>query len=455
MKKSFKIVAFFAILGSSIFLPACDKYLDVKPKGFTLLNTLSDYSRWLDGTDLYVFERIDGLVSPSDVYDVVDQRVPAIGPFSQAYVWEEVHDDPDLWLEHYASISAYNSVIVGVDDATDGTAQQKRTLKAEARLGRANELLYLINEYGKPYDSATAGRDPGVPVVVSDDVAQTAPGRGTVKGVYEFIIAELKDVVADLPDNNNNNRYRGSKAAAYSLLARACLYARNYADAGRYAQLALDASPNQYVVDYTPFKTGDDLPKLMVSPDAIYARIGIGAFTPTLAHLRNYEEEDIRLRMFHMNLGDYSFTERGIVLYFYGGFEITKLVECNIGTSIQEMMLIIAEVAARNNNLPKALELLNGIRSKRIPAADYKPYQAADADTVFNWVINERTLEFPFTGHRWFDMRRLSAEGRMPAIHRYDATGGVIATLEPGSPRYTFQIPREVISFNPGMALNP
>lgn len=451
-----KYFSFPAILASSLLFTGCDKFLDVKPKGYTLLTTVSDYSMWLDATDLYWFKNYDQLNHATDLVDVANPAVPPTASSERAYIWDPLYAiaDNNLWITHYQAISSYNSVITGVDDATEGTEREKRVLKAEARLGRANEYLYLVNEYGKSYDSATADKDPGVPVVVSDDVAQQVPGRSSVKEIYDFIIGDLNAALPDLPEDNAKNRFRGSRAAAYSLLARTYLYARNYADAAKFAQLAMDASPYHKVIDYTALTSGGQVPNLSVRPDAIYARMGTWAHTPSLEHLRRYNVQDKRLRLFHSNLGNYTFTQRGVVKYMFGGFAATGIYE-NLGTSIQEMMLIVAEVAARKNELPKALGLLDEIRRKRIPAAYYQAYTSADMETVLAWVLLERTLEFPFNGQRWFDMRRLNAEGRMPAVNRYDALGNIIATLAPGSPRYTLQIPLQVLEFNPEMVMNP
>jgi hypothetical protein len=131
------------------------------------------------------------------------------------------------------------------------------------------------------------------------------------------------------------------------------------------------------------------------------------------------------------------------------------LQNVNTGTSVQEMKLIIAESAARSNDLSVALQQLDGIRKTRFATTSYVPYQSNVQEDVLQEILKERSHELPFCGLRWFDMRRLDKENRMGTVNRYDANGNIVATLPPHSDRYTIQIPFQVLSFNPGMQQNP
>lgn len=456
MVNIFKSIKFQGLLLSGLLLMSCDKYLDVTPKGYTLLTTVTNYDQWMNDYELYNFNQTGSLILPSDIRDFPAITTPPTTSSELAYVWAAQHTGTTatLWQSQYEAISSYNTVIQGIDEATGGTEQQKKTIKAEAMMSRAFYYFYLVNQYGKSYDSTTASTDLAVPIVVSDDVAQTTPPRSTVKEVYDFIISDLNTALPDLPLDNNKNKYRGSKAAAYSLLARTYFFARNYTKAGEYAQLALENSYGQTITDYTSFTVATEIRPLAVRPDVIFARATWGRYEPTIAHLKRFNTNDKRLRFFYSNLGNFTFPQRGLVYYAFGG-QSGSTIHDNLGTSIQEMVLILAEVAARNNNLDKALDLLADLREKRIPAANYVRFESTDEEEVLNKILEERELELPFNGLRWFDMRRLNAENRMPAVIRYNGVGDEIATLEPGSVRYTFQIPQAVIEFNPGMPQNP
>jgi tetratricopeptide (TPR) repeat protein len=472
---------------------ACNKYLGVQPKGYTLLTSASDYDQWLNNV---------GLVSDPAVPDfnllADNMDNPLIKPGTTAaadliYLWSaqfelDVTVAPPIWTQHYASINYFNTVINGIGSATGGTVQQQRSLRAEALMGRAYEYLYLVNLYGKRYDSATAGSDLSVPFVTANDVTSKAPGRSTVQTLYNQIISDLTEAIPDLPATNSADRYRGSVAAAYSVLARACLYKRDYAGAEKNAQAALNSDPSLSLTDYNI--TGvNQLPNPATSPEAIYARNagydydpavgGLPIVYPTLAFLQSFDTTDLRLpyfyravkdtlffgsmlKVFHPLTPPYDFTKRGVVQYLYTSNSTTVSTNntittyyANSGTSVPEMKLIIAEGAARSGNLATALQQLNGVRKVRFPAASYKPVQSNNPDTVLQKVLAERGFELPFVGIRWFDMRRLNAEGRMSSINRSNGGDTVLATLPTSSPRYTLQIPSNVLYFNPGMQQNP
>ncbi|WEK37851.1 MAG: RagB/SusD family nutrient uptake outer membrane protein [Candidatus Pseudobacter hemicellulosilyticus] len=456
MKRAFIYSRFSMVLLCSFLLTGCDKYLDVTPKGYTLLKTVSHYDQWMNDPTLWLSFNSE-LNLLGDLVDLANIDVPPTAANDLLYLWTpQFAEDGSIWGKHYSIINYYNTVIAGVDDATGGTERQKANLKAEALLARAYEYFYLVNEYGKPYDSATAANDPGVPLVTSDDVAQIVPARSSVKEVYDFIIADINTALPNLPLDNSKNRYRGSAASAYSVLARIYLNVRSYSKAREYAVLALENSLGVSMMDYNQLSTAREMPLLSVRPDAIYARrSGTVGSRPTIEHLKSFNTLDRRLNLFYTDLGDYSFTRRSLSFYFPGGMVLTS-IDGNNGTSIQEMKLIIAEAAARSNDLATALQQLNELRQHRLPASIYQPYDSEDPAFVLQKTLEERRFELPFSGGlRWLDIRRLDQEDRMPAVHRYDAQGNVIATLEPHSARYTLQVPVKVLTYNPGMEQNP
>ena len=458
--KGMKYFYIVIIVAFCVFeLSACNKYLDVQPKGFQLLTTTMDFDQWLNNTTLETSEPY----LLSQLQDNIDEPAITTPPseFNDlVYVWApQFTTDPtaisSIWVDHYKNISLFNTVIQHVGSAS-GPDQDKSRLFAEALLGRAQEYLYLVNEYGKEYDKSTATTDLAVPFVTSDDLATKIPGRGTVQEIYDHIVTDLKQALSNLPLDNSKNRYRGSKAAAYAVLARTSLYMRNYALAQNYAQLALENGPHS-LVDYNTISQANHMPDVSVAPDAIYSRLssslGFSVY-PTLNFLRNFDRNDLRLHLYYSNLGDTTFKARGIALYQSAGSQ-AYATSRNWGPTVAEMKLIIAEGAARNGDISTALQQLNAVRKCRISQIAYQDYQSAIADSVLQHVLTERTYELPYCGLRWFDMRRLDLEGRLPTFYRYDGNGKPIATLAPNSPRYTLQIPIGVMYFNPGWQQNP
>lgn len=450
MMKPFKWMLCLAAL---VAAASCNKYLDVQPKGFTLLATTTDYDQWLNTTELasYLPRELNLLADNVDMVNIPD---PPVGTDQLVYLWREQFDpvvdaSPVIWQNMYASIYYFNTVLAGIDSAS-GSQREKDRLKGEALTGRAMDYLYLVNIYGKPYDAATAATDLAAPFVTSNDIAADVPKPSTVQALYDQIIADLNKAIPIVGNDNSKNRYRATLGSTYSVLARTYLYMRNYEQAAHYAQLALENGPSE-VQDFTKMADDGGLGVLIFRPDALYARLSksLGDTEyPTLEFMRTYDKNDLRLKFYFRDEDNYNFTERGKVTYSPSGASSGSAFP-NWGTSVAEMRLIIAEHAAREGDLATALGEIHHIRSRRIPADKYVRFESDDQETVLQKVLLEKQQEFPFNGTRWFEMRRLNKEGRMPTVNRYNGSGNVIATLAPGSPRYTLEIPIQVLYFNP------
>ncbi|WP_256004846.1 RagB/SusD family nutrient uptake outer membrane protein [Pedobacter deserti] len=444
-----------------LLLTSCDKYLDVQPKGKRLLKTVGDYDLWLN--NLFSLEQAipNELNLLDDNVDDVYIKNPFTSQNNWIYTWQkqfalDLAAAPAIWKDFYESIYYYNTVLNGIDEATGGTEQQKNSIRAEAQLGRAFSYLYLVNLYGNVYKAETADKDLAVPFVTSNDLNDPTPPRSTVKEIYDHIIADINAAIAALPKDNNQNRFRGSLPAAYSVLARTYLYMGNFAKAAESAQLALD-NGQKTVLDFGALSGVSAMPPIIIRPGAIYARVHkttFTQFTPTLAHLKRFDRKDLRLAFYYTSLGDYSFEKRGTVVHLGWGVSYSGAYP-NCGTSVEEMRLILAEAAARANDLPKAISELDLVRKARFKPADYQKYESSVQEEVLQKVLTERNLEFTFNSMRWFDMRRLDTEGRMPAVNRYDGQNNLLATLPPHSKKYTLQIPIQVMSFNPNWPQNP
>jgi hypothetical protein len=441
-----------------LLFSSCEKYLDITPKGKRLLSTVADYDQWLnDETLIYGLQPSTGVFNYfGDNVDIVNIPNPPTLYYELMYTWGQqfsidVNAAPMFWGEHYGRINQFNTVLVGIDNATGGTLVKKNSLKAEALLGRALEYFYLVNEYAKPYDSMTAARDLAVPFVTSNDVTSVVPARSTIAEMYKHIIDDITAAIPDLPADNSANRFRGSVAGAYSLLSRVYFYARNYTEAQKNAELAL-ANTKAVMIDFNGVFPSTNL--LGTHPDVVYGRMIVGQVPATLEFMRSFASNDLRVRKLYTSSDSYTFTKRGATTFFPAGVT-PVLTYVNTGTSVQELKLMAAECAARNNSLTLALQYLDEVRKNRFATATYVKFQSGNQEAILQEVLKERTQELPFNGLRWFDMRRLDKENRMAPVNRYNALGTVVATLAPHSDRYTLQIPLQVMSFNPGMQQNP
>jgi hypothetical protein len=459
MKKNYQYKIVQLII-CCLLLSGCDKYLDITPKGRRLLSTVEDFDLWLNNAALYSSpgQPRNALNYLGDNVDIAGVTTPAVTVTDLVYTWApQFHlnqsEPPIFWGEHYAKINLFNAVLAGIDEATDGTNAKRKSLKAEALLGRAFEYFYLVNEYGKPYDATTASVDLAVPFVTSDDVSEVVPPRSTVAEIHQHIIDDINAAIANLPADNSPNRLRGSVGAAYSVLARVYLYMRNYPEARKNAELALLNSRTE-MINYNG--TLPATPLISTHPDVIYGRVAISQYPVTLDFVRSYTSNDLRLRRLFTSTDNYQFATRSSASFSPPSmFAYPSLYYTNSGTSFAEMKLIAAEGAARSNDLAAALQHLDDVRKARFPTASYVKYTSAVQEDVLKEVLTERSQELPFNGLRWFDMRRFDKENRMGIVTRYNQQGVEIASLPVHSSKYTLQIPSVVLSFNPGMPQNP
>ena len=106
-------------------------------------------------------------------------------------------------------------------------------------ISRALEYLYLVNGYAKYYDVRTAESDPGVPLILDEDISKKNLVRASVKDVYAQIQSDLQTALPNLPMQAKGNAFRASKAAGYGVL-QMYLYMGNYAEALKAANEVLE-----------------------------------------------------------------------------------------------------------------------------------------------------------------------------------------------------------------------
>ncbi|MCK7553702.1 RagB/SusD family nutrient uptake outer membrane protein [Chitinophaga sedimenti] len=365
----------------------------------------------------------------------------------QAQYWGDTQGDID-WEKLYKVIYTVNEVIAGVMDSKNGTDAEKQQLYAEALVHRAYAYWCLVNIYGPQYDSATAAKDLGVPVLLTPDLY--APlNRASVAVVYDRIITDLKaavDALPNLPDYNT----RPSKAAAYAMLARTYLMTRDFTNARSYAEQAL-ALQNKLLDLRTYANSVTGFPYRLVDPEVIFSKINAGAYpfagiqidTAVLSLLGT---KDLRYTLFVKPGASFfpAFTGFGYWRQKYSR-ETNTVTQ---GPGVPEMMLIKAECAARTNDAATATTILNTIRGYRFRTADYVALTPGTPQQALEAVVNERKREFFGTGLRWFDQKRLNKDAAFAktVVRRFK---GVDYTLEPNSNRYTYPIGPKYILLNP------
>ena len=114
------------------------------------------------------------------------------------------------------------------------------------------------------------------------------------------------------------------------------------------------------------------------------------------------------------------------------------------------MYLNAAEAAAQSDKLPQARTRLLELMQKRYTPEVYvtkaTEVKSMNKEALIQEILNERTRELAFEGHRWFDLRRTTR----PRIEK--VLKGETYILEQDDARYTLQIPRDAVAANPELA---
>ncbi len=110
---------------------------------------------------------------------------------------------------------------------------------------------------------------------------------------------------------------------------------------------------------------------------------------------------------------------------------------------VSEMLLILAEARAAQNNTSGALEALNTLRTARGLAA----LSGLSGAQIIDAVYDERRVELAFEGHRFFDLKRRGLDIPKPQ--------SVVGVLPYTDFRILAPLPADEVDNNPLLEQNP
>lgn len=463
MKKIYYTILVVAAL--AVF-SSCNNFLDVKPKGFLIPETVQEYEGILNDPDMVKVADSFPIYMTDDAYiPDVDETGYFVGINSidnatkNLYTFQPVlfgpSEDDSFWTYSYNRIYSYNVVVEHVMGATEGTESEKKAIRAEALMGRSLEYLYLVNAYAPHYDATTASSDLGVVLNLDEDITKENLTRATVAEVYEQILSDLEEANNSLPIKPKLNAFRGSKSAGLGIMARTYLYMGDYKNALKYANASL--AVNSSLLDLKKYKEVNpyaaigriNVPELTKNPENIYIRrapyvFGISGQVFGSKELLNlFSERDMRLKLY------FTTTPYGLEIDTPIWLPYTQ---ANLAITTPEIYLTAAECEARIGSKEKAMEYVNKLRDNRI--VGNVPLTAKDNDEGLKIVLEERRRELAFVGPlRLFDLKRLNKEPRF-AKDITRTIDGKTYTLKPNSGIYVLPIPPKVLRFNPEMKDN-
>ncbi len=367
------------------------------------------------------------------------------------YTIDAANDRCDAhWAMLYKGIGKFNSIIAGIQRAPIDENSKKQFV-AELKFLRAWTYFDLVRNWG------------GVPIVLKIYPPGTRIARSTAKEVYDLIINDLTEAAGVLPKKSQYpaaDRFRASKGAALTLLAKAALYKEDWATAEAAAKLVIDMGeydlePSfgslwaytyrngkesifevQYGASNNPPLPYNDFQKMLNSTND--AGWGYYSATSDLENAYKSEGDSIRLQwtINRHNLpvaGDPDNPKfNGVPYAFFpsgqhsksGRFSrkhyIPKKQRPTVGNALNDKILRFADVllihaeacAMQPGKTADALSSLRRIRDRVSLTTD----MGLTGWDLINAVRKERRLEMAFEGDRLFDIRRWKDQSGQPVI---------------------------------------
>lgn len=411
-----------AALGMMTILsfPSCKKFLDLSPKNDIgeneALNSKDRIQRALTGAYSRLQDQAYYGFEWSNAVWLSDDNVTAFGAgttdlqFDNHNILASSNTMEICWGAMYQAINAANNVIDAVDKVNDlsFTAEDKQNVSGQAYFIRALVYFDMARTWG------------GVPLVLTPTRgydSSSAVAKSPVQDVYAQVLKDLNEAENRLPETVNRNI--ATKKAAQALKARYYLYAKDWANAEKYAGLVIADQADYSLVD--PF---DKLITVKQNTESIFEL----DFTPT-------DGNPLANVFFPAGLGgtyrigpEQGLVDlvndpavaggRSVLISSFGGQVYGnryRAVSSNQQDDnyailrLAEMYLIRAEARAHIPNLSDGLNDLNAVRQR----AHIADATAADTDALLLLIENERRIEFAFEPHRWFDLIRT---GRVDAV---------------------------------------
>lgn len=439
MKNISKYIILFTIV---IGMNSCDDYLDIKPEGKVIPETLEDFRAVLT-TGYSAFPRHKSLTTLRADELVLNEFDDQLLYSKDIYIWKDANPDPATtsfqWAQLYNTIF-YTNVVINDGNAKVPSSPEKDQLIGEAYALRALTYFDLINLFGKPYNTTTSSSDRGVPLALEIDLEQEFIPE-SVANVYTQILSDIDDAKNLLNQDTQVTglNYRFSKAAIYALEARVRLYRNEWQKALDAVNIALSYR-NELIdlnTDSTLPNKYDTVESVMALEDVFTNSLKVSTYVSPELIAAFDQTNDLRFPLY--------FEASGSRFQFEKGGEQEQ--KCTFRTS--ELYLIKAEAELRLNNFSDSKTTLLPLLQKRYTPTAYTQLSTdintmSDQDfTIF--LFEERKRELAVEGHRWFDLRRMNQK---QIIHQVE---GQDYTLIENDPRYTLPYPRNAQLNNPNL----
>lgn len=464
-----KIILYILLLATS--LTSCEKFLVETPRNqqnsSDYFKTENDFVLAINGAyaalrDIYSSKsswtmgemRSDNThydYKPSDAALAVTQRNDAANFLNDQFSTQT----SDKWNRAYTTISRANAILDQVDNGVL-SPDKKGGFIGQAKFLRALAYWELVRYYG------------GAPVYLHliKNPAEINIPRSTVQQVYEVIIADANDAIAQLAGPAFPQTGVATKGAALTLLADVYITQKKFAEAEsllkQVTQLGYDLMPNYADVFSPSFKNNKEsifevqynatlatpqpsnfiynfIPRMSNSTGITGVNqntvTDLGGFnTPTDDLINSFESGDKRLPA-SIAIAEGSFnasddftpssnnpgaavknivgyvpppglTGRPFARKFLHPHTLPNQTNNNWPVyRYAEVLLMLAEALNEQNKSGDALSWLNKVRDRAF-GAGVSPITATDQETLRSIILKERRVELAFENKRWLDLVR-------------------------------------------------
>ncbi len=307
-----------------------------------------------------------------------------------------------IWYYAFQQIKNANNAIDGLNKSQTLTASVKEQLLGEAKFVRAFTYFYLVNLFGD------------VPLSLTTDADYEAKAnlpRASSASIWTQIIADLKEAQAHLPVGYVGTfKGRVNKHAATTLLARAYLYNKDWANAETQASQVITAQAYTLPAPADVFvNTSNEIIWQIANQTGVSIFGGnylaasgiIPAYSLYDSLYKSFEETDLRKTNW-TGVTKVASTN----YYFINKYKVRAGTgnEYNVGLRLAELYLISSEAKAQQNKLADAKADIDVIRKRAGLSA---LSSLLTKEQLLLAIEQERKVEFfGEWGHRWLDLKR-------------------------------------------------
>lgn len=255
MKRNKFIYSVITLAFGLMAFTSCDDFLDVMPDNRTVIDTEDKVKALLVSAYLdHDYNLFTELLSDNvDEY----QNTYTERFIDEIYQWkdpkESNNESPEsFWESAYLAITAANNALDGIEKMGGATTTMLKECKGEALLARAYAHFMLVNVFSLNYNSATADKALGIPLMYdTGSEIGTVPSRGTVADVYASIDKDIQEGLPLIGDSHLSiPKYHFNTKAAYAFATRFYLYYEKWDKAIEYADKCLGANPKSLLRDW-------------------------------------------------------------------------------------------------------------------------------------------------------------------------------------------------------------